>query len=49
MITRCLSWLRGSWRALFLGRPHLRFDGIYVSRNTYIRTGGLFYLISRLL
>ena len=24
---------------MFLDRPHLRFDGIYVSRNTYIRTG----------
>lgn len=30
---------RGSWRAMFLERPHLRFDGLYVSRNTYIRTG----------
>ena len=24
---------------MFLEKPHLRFDGIYVSRNTYIRTG----------
>ena len=24
---------------MFLERPHLRFDGVYVSRNTYIRTG----------
>lgn len=30
---------RGRWRAMFLEKPHLRFDGIYVSRNTYIRTG----------
>lgn len=30
---------RGSWRAMFLERPHLRYDGVYVSRNTYIRTG----------
>ncbi|KAK9817830.1 hypothetical protein WJX72_002832 [[Myrmecia] bisecta] len=30
---------RGSWKAMFLERPHLRFDGVYVSRNTYIRTG----------
>ncbi len=30
---------RGCWRRLFLERPHLRFDGIYVSRNSYIRTG----------
>ena len=28
---------RGDWRAMFLDRPHLRFDGVYVSRNTYIR------------
>ena len=24
---------------MFLERPHLRFDGVYASRNTYIRTG----------
>jgi len=24
---------------MFLQRPHMRFDGLYVSRNTYIRTG----------
>ena len=30
---------RGSWKAMFLDRPHLRFDGLYVSRNTYLRTG----------
>lgn len=30
---------RGSWRRLFLECPHLRFDGLYVSRNTYIRQG----------
>lgn len=24
---------------MFLQRPHLRFDGLFVSRNTYIRTG----------
>ena len=24
---------------MYLERPHLRFDGLYVSRNTYIRTG----------
>lgn len=30
---------RSSWRRLFLECPHLRFDGIYVSRNTYIRQG----------
>ncbi|KAK9831468.1 hypothetical protein WJX81_008220 [Elliptochloris bilobata] len=30
---------RGSWRAMFKERPHIRMDGIYVSRNTYIRLG----------
>lgn len=38
----CLGHLlhhRGSWRDLYLQRPHLRFDGVYVSRNTYLRTG----------
>jgi F-box protein 9 len=30
---------RGSWKAMYLGRPHLRFDGVYVSRNTYLRAG----------
>ncbi|KAK9808463.1 hypothetical protein WJX73_008501 [Symbiochloris irregularis] len=30
---------RGRWRTMFLDLPHLRFDGVYVSRNTYIRTG----------
>lgn len=24
---------------MFLELPHLRFDGIFVSRNSYIRTG----------
>ena len=24
---------------MFLEVPHLRFDGVYVSRNSYIRTG----------
>ena len=28
-----------SWKRMFLERPHLFFDGVYVSRNTYIRTG----------
>ena len=28
-----------NWKRMFLERPHLFFDGIYVSRNTYIRTG----------
>ncbi|EFJ32549.1 hypothetical protein SELMODRAFT_270563 [Selaginella moellendorffii] len=29
----------GSWRKMWHHRPRLRFDGIYVSRNTYIRAG----------
>ncbi|KAH9298323.1 hypothetical protein KI387_030005, partial [Taxus chinensis] len=29
----------GSWRKMWLLRPRLRFDGLYVSRNTYIRAG----------
>ncbi|KAK1300429.1 F-box protein 7 [Acorus calamus] len=29
----------GSWRKMWILRPRLRTDGIYVSRNTYIRTG----------
>jgi F-box protein 9 len=27
------------WKRMFLERSHLRFDGIYVARNTYVRTG----------
>ena len=30
---------RGSWRDMYMDRCHLRFDGLYVARNTYIRTG----------
>lgn len=29
----------GSWRRMWLLRPRLRTDGLYVSRNTYIRAG----------
>ena len=28
-----------SWRGMFLTAPHLRFDGVFVSRNTYCRVG----------
>mmetsp|Transcript_2383 Transcript_2383/g.5558 ORF Transcript_2383/g.5558 Transcript_2383/m.5558 type:complete len:343 (+) Transcript_2383:138-1166(+) len=28
-----------SWKRLWIDKPRLRYDGIYVSRNTYIRTG----------
>ena len=27
------------WKIFFMVRPHLRFDGIFVSRNTYCRVG----------
>lgn len=28
-----------SWRQMFLERPHIRFDGVYISKTTYIRQG----------
>lgn len=28
-----------SWRAMFLQRPRVRFDGIYISKTSYIRQG----------
>lgn len=28
-----------SWRAMFLQRPRVRFDGVYISKTTYIRQG----------
>lgn len=35
----CAERYGGSWRAMWHDRPRLRYDGLYVSRNTYIRTG----------
>ncbi|KAL6086272.1 hypothetical protein STEG23_007281 [Scotinomys teguina] len=44
----CLKvWGRGcmklvpysSWREMFLERPRVRFDGVYISKTTYIRQG----------
>lgn len=40
----CLSQCAGgrcrhSWKRMYLEHPHLRCDGIYVSRNTYFRLG----------
>ncbi|KAJ9505157.1 hypothetical protein QJQ45_029282, partial [Haematococcus lacustris] len=32
---------RNSWKLAFMSHPHLRFDGVYVARNTYIRTGAV--------
>lgn len=29
----------GSWRRVFLLHPHVRFDGLYVARNTYVKAG----------
>ena len=28
-----------SWRAIFINKPHMRFDGVYVSRIKYFRHG----------
>ncbi|KAI4375135.1 hypothetical protein MLD38_013041 [Melastoma candidum] len=33
------SKYEGSWRKMWILRPRVRTDGLYVSRNTYIRTG----------
>ncbi|KAF3447624.1 hypothetical protein FNV43_RR12811 [Rhamnella rubrinervis] len=33
------SKYEGSWRKMWLLRPRVRTDGLYVSRNTYIRAG----------
>ncbi|XAR62806.1 hypothetical protein NMG60_11017687 [Bertholletia excelsa] len=33
------SQYAGSWRKMWLSRPRIRTDGLYVSRNTYIRAG----------
>ncbi|KDP32811.1 hypothetical protein JCGZ_12103 [Jatropha curcas] len=33
------SKYESSWRKMWLLRPRVRTDGLYVSRNTYIRTG----------
>lgn len=30
---------RYSWKRMFCSHPHVRFDGVYVARNTYIRQG----------
>ncbi|KAI3983975.1 hypothetical protein MKX01_035102 [Papaver californicum] len=33
------STYQGSWRKMWLLRPRIRTDGLYVSRNTYVRCG----------
>lgn len=30
---------RGSWKDMYLDRCHLNFNGVYVSRNTYLKQG----------
>jgi len=35
----CREKYHSSWKRMFLHRSHLRHDGIYVSRNTYLRAG----------
>lgn len=35
----CRDKYHSSWKRMFLHRSHLRHDGIYVSRNTYLRAG----------
>eukprot|EP01026_Neomeris_dumetosa_P028858 TRINITY_DN2337_c0_g1_i5.p1 TRINITY_DN2337_c0_g1~~TRINITY_DN2337_c0_g1_i5.p1 ORF type:complete len:305 (+),score=30.97 TRINITY_DN2337_c0_g1_i5:162-1076(+) len=34
-----VKYYGGSWKRMFMERPHVRFEGIYVARNTYIRRG----------
>ncbi|GFU12923.1 f-box only protein 9 [Trichonephila clavipes] len=29
----------GSWRNMFIQRPHLAFNGVYISKTTYVRYG----------
>lgn len=29
----------GSWRSMFIQRPHLSFNGVYISKTTYVRYG----------
>jgi len=37
--THVVEKYHGSWHWMFMRRPRLRFDGIYVSRNTYVKPG----------
>lgn len=34
-----VSRVYGSWHDMFIKRPRIRLDGVFVSRNTYMRTG----------
>eukprot|EP01023_Acetabularia_acetabulum_P049229 TRINITY_DN5247_c0_g4_i1.p1 TRINITY_DN5247_c0_g4~~TRINITY_DN5247_c0_g4_i1.p1 ORF type:complete len:310 (-),score=32.50 TRINITY_DN5247_c0_g4_i1:1180-2109(-) len=29
----------GVWKRMYVERPHIRFEGVYVARNTYLRRG----------
>merc|ERR1712137_1461511 len=31
--------LQGNWRRLFLDKPRPRLDGVYISQNSYVRSG----------
>ena len=30
---------QGNWRALYIDKPRPRYDGIYISHNSYVRSG----------
>eukprot|EP00300_Choanocystis_sp_HF-7_P006996 c15027_g1_i2.p1 GENE.c15027_g1_i2~~c15027_g1_i2.p1 ORF type:complete len:384 (+),score=73.01 c15027_g1_i2:74-1153(+) len=34
-----LQLYNDSWRQLFLSKPHIHFDGVYVSKTSYVRCG----------
>ncbi|KAJ3093050.1 F-box only protein 9 [Quaeritorhiza haematococci] len=38
-LTDELKLYAGDWRLMFLEKPRVRFDGIYISRVNYLRTG----------
>ncbi|CAH1239850.1 FBXO9 [Branchiostoma lanceolatum] len=31
--------LYGSWRDMYINRPHFRYDGVYISKTSYVRPG----------
>merc|ERR1712137_1348805 len=37
--TQVQKKLQGNWRRLFLDKPRPRLDGVYISQNSYIRSG----------
>eukprot|EP00898_Chlorokybus_atmophyticus_P004879 jgi/Chlat1/5392/Chrsp35S05305 len=38
-VRACRRFYGGSWRRMFMEKPRLRTDGVYASRNTYIKVG----------